>query len=152
MGSPASHGVSRDPCYSGSSAVTEDTRFYIRDYHPLWSGFPADSACDVFVTPYRCPQPRPEGRFGLVRFRSPLLAESLLISFPTGTEMFQFPALASAGLYFQPAMTPYKQSQVSQFGNPGINGCLTPAPGLSQSTTSFIASRRLDILHTPLVT
>ena len=36
--------------------------------------------------------PRP--RFGLLRFRSPLLAESLLFSSPAGTEMFQFPALA----------------------------------------------------------
>ena len=33
-------------------------------------------------------------RFGLLRFRSPLLAESLLFSFPAGTEMFQFPAFA----------------------------------------------------------
>ena len=36
--------------------------------------------------------PRP--RFGLFRFRSPLLAESLLFSLPAGTEMFQFPAFA----------------------------------------------------------
>ena len=41
------------------------------------------------------PRPRNLGRFGLVRVRSPLLAESRLISFPTGTEMFQFPAFAS---------------------------------------------------------
>ncbi len=33
-------------------------------------------------------------RFGLVRVRSPLLAESRLISFPPGTEMFHFPGLA----------------------------------------------------------
>ncbi len=33
--------------------------------------------------------------FGLCRFRSPLLAVSLLFSFPAGTKMFQFPALAS---------------------------------------------------------
>ena len=32
---------------------------------------------------------------GLVRFRSPLLAESRLMSFPPGTEMFQFPGFAS---------------------------------------------------------
>ena len=38
--------------------------------------------------------PRPG--FGLLRFRSPLLAESLLFSFPAGTKMFQFPALAPA--------------------------------------------------------
>ena len=40
------------------------------------------------------PRPRNLGRFGLIRVRSPLLAESHLLSFPTGTEMFQFPALA----------------------------------------------------------
>ena len=33
-------------------------------------------------------------RFGLLRVRSPLLAQSLLFSFPAGTEMFQFPAFA----------------------------------------------------------
>ena len=32
--------------------------------------------------------------FGLVPFRSPLLGESRLISFPPGTEMVQFPGLA----------------------------------------------------------
>jgi hypothetical protein len=32
-------------------------------------------------------------RFGLIPFRSPLLGESRLISFPPGTEMFQFPGL-----------------------------------------------------------
>ena len=31
--------------------------------------------------------------FGLFRFRSPLLTESLLFSFPPGTQMFQFPGL-----------------------------------------------------------
>ncbi len=34
-------------------------------------------------------------RFGLFPVRSPLLRESRLISFPPGTEMFQFPGLAS---------------------------------------------------------
>ena len=33
-------------------------------------------------------------RFGLLRVRSPLLAQSLLFSFPPGTEMFQFPGYA----------------------------------------------------------
>ena len=33
-------------------------------------------------------------RFGLVPFRSPLLWESRLISFPLGTEMFHFPRSA----------------------------------------------------------
>ena len=37
-------------------------------------------------------------RFGLLRFRSPLLAQSLLFSSPMGNEMFQFPTFAS---YYQ---------------------------------------------------
>ncbi len=36
---------------------------------------------------------------GLVRVRSPLLTESRLMSFPPGTEMFQFPGFASPKLY-----------------------------------------------------
>ena len=38
----------------------------------------------------------PQLRFGLLRVRSPLLAQSLLFSFPPGNEMFQFPGLAPA--------------------------------------------------------
>ena len=34
-------------------------------------------------------------RFWLFRFRSPLLTESRFLSFPPGTEMFQFPGLAT---------------------------------------------------------
>ena len=37
----------------------------------------------------------------LVRVRSPLLTEYRLISFPPGTEMFQFPAFALLTLYIQ---------------------------------------------------
>ena len=36
--------------------------------------------------------------FGLLRFRSPLLSESLLFSSPPGTKMFQFPGLPSLKL------------------------------------------------------
>ena len=43
---------------------------------------------------------------GLFRVRSPLLTESRLISFPPGTEMFQFPGLAPDGLCIQPPVTP----------------------------------------------
>ena len=46
------------------------------------------------------PQPRTNffGRFSLLRFRSPLLAESRLFSFPRGTEMFHFTPCRLAGL------------------------------------------------------
>ncbi len=47
----------------------------------------------------------PEGiasrRFGLIPFRSSLLRESQLISVPSGTEMFQFPELASGPYEFR---------------------------------------------------
>lgn len=79
--------------------------------------------------------------FGLVRVRSPLLTESLLLSFPPGTEMFQFPGLAAWTYEFSPC----------QFRDPGLNARLTAPPGLSQSSAPFIASWRQDIPHTPLV-
>ena len=43
--------------------------------------------------PYNPSEGKPQ-RFGLFRVRSPLLTESLLLSFPRGTEMFQFPPFA----------------------------------------------------------
>ena len=47
------------------------------------------------MAPVIQPHPDESGWFGLVRFRSPLLTESLLLSFPGGTEMFQFPPFAA---------------------------------------------------------
>jgi hypothetical protein len=49
------------------------------------------------------PPPDESGGFGLIRVRSPLLTESLLLSFPRGTEMFQFPrwALQTYGFSLQ---------------------------------------------------
>ena len=58
----------------------------IRGYHPLWLLFPKHSGSFLQTT-------------GLFRFRSPLLTESLLMSFPPGTEMFQFPGFASLAGY-----------------------------------------------------
>ena len=88
-------------------------------------------------------QPRPDmsRRFGLIRVRSPLLTESRLLSFPGGTEMFQFPPFATCTYGFS----------ARSFGDPGISARLTASPGLSQSSTPFVACRRPDIPHTPLV-
>jgi len=55
---------------------------------------------------------------GLIRFRSPLLAESLLMSFPPGTEMFQFPGFASCPYGFR---TGSPCGGVSPFGYLRIN-------------------------------
>ena len=56
--------------------------FRIRGCHPLWPDFPD---CSANFHPGT----------GLVRVRSPLLTESRLMSFPPGTEMFQFSGFAS---------------------------------------------------------
>ena len=89
--------------------------------------------------------------FGLIPVRSPLLGESRLISFPPGTEMFQFPELASTHLWIQCGMTGHDPGRVSPFGNPRIKAWLAAPRGLSQLPTSFIASWRQGIRHLPLV-
>ena len=77
---PCSDRITRVPPYSSSLLASA---FHIRGYHPLWPDFPDRSAryLRLIVT-------------GLLRVRSPLLAESRLISIPPGTEMFQFPGFA----------------------------------------------------------
>ncbi len=50
-------------------------------------------------------KPRSEDRFGLFRFRSPLLTESRLLSFPLLTEMFQFSRFALTALCIQAAVS-----------------------------------------------
>jgi hypothetical protein len=57
---------------------------------------------------------------GLFRVRSPLLAESLLMSFPPGTEMFQFPGFASTHYVF---MCGSPCGGVAPFGYPRIKAC-----------------------------
>ena len=68
--------------------------FRLRDSHPLWCAFPHTST--NFKLTIRCPKPQWYFYlwFGLLRFRSPLLSESLLFSFPPGTKMFQFPGFS----------------------------------------------------------
>ena len=90
-------------------------------------------------------------RFGLFRFRSPLLSESLLFSLPVGTEMFHFPTFPPHALYIQAWVTGHDSSWVSPFGNPRITARLPTPQGLSQAPTSFIGSRCQGIHHVPFV-
>ena len=111
-----SHRISRVPRYSGAGPAnvpTSPTRLS-RSAAPLSSGF-----CCRYTRSFAGPttpggaSPRP--RFGLLRVRSPLLAESLLFSLPAGTEMFQFPAFApaSAGDGIAPAGFPHSEIRAS---------------------------------------
>ena len=80
--------------------VTRGDRFRIPDCHLLWRAFPGTSASDAFVTALGSRNPGPKAGLGYIRVRSPLLAESRLISFPPGTEMCQFPGFASTDYAF----------------------------------------------------
>ena len=63
-------------------------------------------------------------RFGLFRFRSPLLSESRLISVPPGTEMVHFPGLAHTRLFDSAGCNLGLPDWVSPFGHPRVKACL----------------------------
>jgi hypothetical protein len=71
--------------------------------------------------------------FGLYPVRSPLLGVSLLISLPSGTEMFHFPEFAPMHLCIQCMVTRFSSGQVSPFGNLRIKVCLSTPRSLSQT-------------------
>ena len=74
-------------------------------------------------------------RFGLLRFRSPLLAESLLFSFPAGTEMFQFPAFAPRKRAVTGSLPPGSPIRTSP-----VLSAFAARRRFSQLVTSFFAS------------
>ena len=80
----------------------------VRGCHPLRRVIPDASGCLRIVT-------------GLVRVRSPLLAESRLMSFPPATEMFQFAGFASHAYGFSLGYPGSSPGWVAPFGDPGIN-------------------------------
>jgi hypothetical protein len=77
---PCSDRITRVPPYS---LLVISSAFRVRGYHPLWPDFPDRFTKLVRLVPT-----------GLLRVRSPLLAESRLISVPLVTEMFQFTRFA----------------------------------------------------------
>ena len=61
------------------------SRFRLRGFHPLCLTFPGNSTIFPDAISRSLPLKYYYLRFGLLRFRSPLLSESLLFSFPPGT-------------------------------------------------------------------
>ena len=94
----------------------------VRASHTLRAAFPGRfrSRCLLRSRGPTTPHAPRRARFGLFPVRSPLLGESLLFSFPAGTKMFQFPALASGP---RPDGIP-SGCRVVPFGYPRINGHL----------------------------
>ena len=134
-----SHGAPRTPYYSGTTSQHHTTHT-TTGLSPTTVRFPTRFVSHCITL--RCtaahhdkaPQPPPRNpcrvshMIGLatIRFRSPLLTESLLFSLPVGTEMFHFPTFPPTGLYIQPAVThtpedvhagfPHSDILVSPFG------------------------------------
>ena len=84
---PSSGRISRVPPYSSTDA----SFLLATGLSPAVGGLSIPLRSQSAV---RCPS-------GLLPVRSPLLRESRLISFPPGTEMFQFPGFASSDLFIQ---------------------------------------------------
>ena len=142
-------------------------RFRLRDSYPLWCAFPCASTNAVLCHSLTGRQSDLNGpttpntqrlpaitrtRFSLIRFRSPLLAESRLLSLPEGNEMFHFPSFPPHTLCVQMWVTGHDSCRVSPFGNPRITARLTAPRGLSQPPTSFIGSWCQGIHRVPLLT
>ena len=99
--------------------------FRLRGSNPLCRAFPDTSANPPIILCWRPYNPTGRTRwFGLFRVRSPLLAESRLISIPLGTEMFQFPKFALMSYVFTQQCMASTAMRVTPFGNPRIKRCL----------------------------
>ncbi len=112
-----SHGISRAPCYLGYSSrqvghfdygvrTLSDPPFNAVRLYPLVTPAARQNSPKSPTTPnvQRLPAIT-HARFSLIRFRSPLLTESRLLSLPVGTEMFHFPTFPLPALYIQAGVT-----------------------------------------------
>ena len=120
--------------------IRAQRRFRLRGCHPLWPTLPGGSALALVRTPCRLfaealtpvlQPPKRNGRtlarlrFGLRPVRSPLLGASRLISFPRGTEMFQFPRFPPTPYRFRcwyPDMTPGRLPDSGSHGSQPVDG------------------------------
>ena len=147
---PDSHKVSRVSWYSGycRSVVSSDTRLLRTmegSFHNLFSSIDSH----LFS-----PQPRWTEvlRFGLFRFRSPLLTESLLISLPGPTEMFQFNPSSLVHLCIQCTMHGCLVHACFHIRKSPDQRIFAPSRGLSQLVTSFFGDWCQGIRPALLVT
>jgi hypothetical protein len=154
-----SHGLSRIPCYSGTppggrlpfayGAITlcgapfqsASTRHRLGD---SLERLPSFRVGPTTPSQHRR-QAVPLRRFRLFPLRSPLLRESRLLSFPRGTEMFQFPRCPPAVLCVQTGVPGHDPRRVSPFGDPRISAWSAAPRGFSQPPTSFIGIWRQGI-------
>ena len=135
---PDSDRVPPAPPYSGFGLGWRTLR--VRGSHPLRPAFPCGFRCARsfrVVRPTTPAAPRRPG-FGLVPFRSPLLGESLLFSFPPPTWMFRFGG-------FAPAIRRVLHLPCSGLPHSGIRG----SSAARASPRPFAACRALRRLREP---
>ena len=110
--------VPRVSPYSGY--FMEFITFRLQDFHLLRFCFPANSTmlwiCNSNIEVL---QPQSEDWFGLFPFRSPLLRESIFLSFPPVTKMFQFTGLLLHTYVFS---MQYLRFNISEFPHSEIPG------------------------------
>ena len=108
-----SHGIPRVPRYSGYRP--EAAQFRLPGCHRLWQAVPGLSTIVLLGNSLAGPTTPVCKHTGLgyIRVRSPLLTESLLFSFPPGTEMVHFPGLSSPAYVFS-----WRSSGISLRGFP----------------------------------
>ncbi len=85
-------------------------------------------------------------RFGLLPFRSPLLRQSRLISFPAGTEMFHFTALAATTYVFSRG---FREMNRGGFPHSDIFGSKPACDSPKLFAASHVLHRRSKPRHPP---
>ena len=124
---PVSDRVSPAPPYSGYRCACR--QFHVRGFHALRPAFPGVFHYRLTVQCRGPSTPRPprRPRFGLLRVRSPLLAESLLISFPGLLRWFTSPGIAPPRYFIRARGARLAACGLPHSGTPGsMDVCSSP--------------------------
>ncbi len=122
MVSVDSRRVSRAPRYSGTrfESSSFSSTWLSHAMAPLSRGLRLTTGLVTLLCgPYNPCSTRRCNRFGLFRVRSPLLSESLLFSFPPGTEMVHFPGFARTRLWIHRAVVRFYRTGFPHSEIPG---------------------------------
>ena len=135
---PASHRISRVPCYSGSSRPAA----WLWGFHPLWRCFPTPSPRLWTSGSPSTPVCKHTG-LGCSAFARHYSRNPFFSSGYSDVSLRPVP--------YALALTAYDRGRVSPFGYPWLSRLHTPRHGFSQCITSFIGTGRLGIHRLPFL-
>ena len=127
--------------------ISKYLSFRLQDFHLLWRSIQSASS-NIDISINNCPTTLYKKiiKFRLVPFRSPLLRESLLLSFPLVTKMFQFTRFALSSLLYSRSSS--RSFLIRVFSDQN----LLPVPrNISLVATPFIASEHQGIRRKLLI-